>query len=40
MVNKWIFKPKDSNGLTGDEIVTVFHPGEYSIQWQKNNFRF
>lgn len=30
LVNKWEFKPKLNNGLTGDEIITVFNPGEYS----------
>lgn len=23
----WIFKPELSNGLTGDEMVTILHPG-------------
>lgn len=27
LINKWIFKPKLSKGLTGDEMVTTFHPG-------------
>lgn len=25
----WIFKPELSNGLTGDENVTILHPGTY-----------
>lgn len=27
----WIFKPELSNGLTGDEIITILHPGKKTI---------
>lgn len=27
----WIFKPELSNGLTGDENVTIIHPGINSV---------
>lgn len=27
---RYVFRPDLSNGLTGDEIVTILHPGDYN----------